>query len=185
MKFINTILKNCFIIEPKIIKDNRGFFCENYSKFQINKAIGLNINFIQDNLSKSNYGVVRGLHIQLPPFSQSKLINVYYGKILDVVVDVRKDSLTYGKHISVELSSDNNKQLFIPKGFLHGYSVLSEFALVGYKCDILYNKAFEKSIFYLDSNLNIDWKISLNKVIISQKDKMGDCFKNLDPININ
>lgn len=182
MKFIKTILKDCFIIKPIIYRDNRGFFSEYYNKLKFNKLIGFNIQFIQDNLAKSNYGVLRGLHIQLPPFTQSKLLNVYYGKILDIIVDVRKNSLTYGKHIAIELSARNRKQLFIPKGCLHGYIVLSNIALVGYKCDVIYNKIFEKTIFYLDATLNINWKIPLNKIIVSDKDKMGDIFKDLDPI---
>lgn len=182
MKFIKTLLKDCFIIEPTVYQDNRGFFCEHYNKFKFNEFLGFNINFLQDNLSKSSYGVVRGLHIQLPPFSQSKLLNVFYGEILDIAVDVRKYSLTYGKYISVKLSSQNRKQLFIPKGFLHGYVVLSKVALVGYKCDVLYNKEFEKTIFYLDPILNIDWQICSNKIILSKKDKMGGNFKDLKSI---
>lgn len=182
MNFIKTKLKNCFIIEPIIYKDKRGFFYESYNKKKINDFFGLNISFVQDNLAKSNYGVIRGLHIQLFPFSQTKLINVYKGAILDVAIDVRYNSITYGEYISVILTSENKKQLFIPKGFLHGYSVLSSVALVGYKCDTFYNKKFEKNIFPLDSTLNIDWKIPEKKIILSSKDSKSISFNEFNKI---
>lgn len=184
MNFIATEIKDCFIIEPSIYSDERGFFYELYREEKFNEFTNLNIHFVQDNLAKSNYGVVRGLHIQIFPFAQAKLLHVYMGTILDVVIDVRKNSQTYGKHISVELSSHNKRQLFVPIGFLHGYSVLSETALVGYKCDNYYNKEFESRINPTDQILNIDWKIPSEKIILSQKDQMAISFNEFVPVKL-
>jgi dTDP-4-dehydrorhamnose 3,5-epimerase len=169
MNFINTEFPGLFIIEPDVFKDNRGYFFESYNENNF-KAAGIDIKFVQDNQSKSSYGVIRGLHYQLAPNAQTKLVRVLSGNILDIAVDIRKGSPTYGKVFSLELSAENNKQLFIPRGFAHGFSVLSETAEVIYKCDTFYHKESEAGIAYNDTNLNIDWKIPTDKAIISDKD---------------
>ena len=169
MSFIKTEFPGLFIIEPAVFKDSRGYFFESYNENNF-KAAGIDIKFVQDNQSKSSYGVIRGLHYQLDPHAQTKLIRTLSGSILDVVVDLRKGSPTYGKAFSIELSAANNKQLLVPKGFAHGFSVLSETAEVIYKCDAFYNKKSEGGILYNDANLNIDWKIPANKAIVSDKD---------------
>ncbi len=181
MKFTETQLKGCFIIEPNVIEDARGYFFESYhlQKFQDNT--GKEIQFVQDNESKSKYGVVRGLHMQRGGFAQSKLVRVLSGKILDVAVDVRKDSPTFGRHFSIELSSDNKKQLFIPTGFLHGFSVLSEEAVVYYKCDAFYNKESEQGINPVCTELKIDWKLPKDKILLSEKDENAPSFAELIP----
>ena len=170
MPFIQTPIPNLLVFEPKIHEDNRGYFFESFN-LQIFRTEGIDINFVQDNQSCSQYGVIRGLHYQLDPYAQVKLIRVLAGKILDVAVDIRKDSPTFGKSFSIELSAENKKQLFIPAGFAHGFSVLSEQAEVFYKCDSFYNKESEAGILYNDSSLNIDWKTPAGKEIISEKDK--------------
>lgn len=169
MNFIKTDFPGMLIIEPAVIKDSRGYFFESYNENNF-KSAGIDIQFVQDNQSKSSYGVIRGLHYQLEPHAQTKLIRVLSGKILDVVVDIRISSPTYGKAFSLELSEENNKQLFIPKGFAHGFSVLSETAVVSYKCDVFYHRGSEAGIYYNDATLNINWKIPANKAIISDKD---------------
>lgn len=181
MNFTETELKGCFVIQPKIFEDNRGYFFESFKEEALSENLGYEIRFIQDNESSSKYGVVRGLHIQRGKFAQSKLVRVLSGKILDVAVDVRKNSPTYGKHISVELSSENKTQLFIPKGFLHGFSVLSETAVVLYKCDSNYHPASEDSCHPLDIDLNVDWKISEEEMILSDKDQMAQKFSEFNP----
>ncbi|MDA3953874.1 MAG: dTDP-4-dehydrorhamnose 3,5-epimerase [Bacteroidales bacterium] len=174
MELIDTEFSGLFIIKPKIFEDPRGYFFESYNK---NKIDALKyIDFVQDNQSKSTFGTIRGLHYQLEPFAQSKLIRVLEGKILDVVVDIRGKSATYGKHFSIELSCENKKQLFIPKGFAHGFSVLSETATVLYKTDQYYNPKSERGINFNDPELNIDWKIDLTKAVISPKDKVLPTF---------
>lgn len=183
MNVIETKLKGCFIIEPQIFKDQRGFFYEFYHKDKFEKSTGLYTNFVQDNLARSNYGVIRGLHLQIFPFEQAKLLNVYEGIILDVAVDVREKSLTYGRYVAVELSSKNKKQLFIPKGFLHGYSVLSTTALIGYKTDGFYNREYEKNVCPLDPILNINWKIPVDRIIFSKKDQLAISFNELIKLN--
>jgi len=170
MNFTETVLKGCFIIEPDVIGDARGYFFESYHREKFREATGYEINFVQDNQSLSKYGVVRGLHIQKGQFAQAKLVRVLSGKILDVALDVRKNSTTYGKHIAVELSAENNKQLFLPEGFLHGFSVLSDEAVVYYKCNTFYNKESEDGVNPLDDDLGIDWKIPKEKMILSGKD---------------
>jgi dTDP-4-dehydrorhamnose 3,5-epimerase len=170
MPFIQTPIPNLLVFEPKIHEDSRGYFFESFN-LQTFRAEGIEINFVQDNQSSSNYGVIRGLHYQLDPSAQIKLIRVLSGKILDVAVDIRKGSPTFGKSYSIELSAENKKQLFIPAGFAHGFSVLSEQAEVLYKCDSFYKKESEAGILYNDSSLNIDWKIPAGKEIISEKDK--------------
>lgn len=181
MNFTQTDLKGCFIVQPKIFEDNRGYFFESFKEDLLSEALGYKINFTQDNQSSSKYGVARGLHIQRGEFSQSKLVRVLSGKILDVAVDVRKNSPTFGKHISIELSSENKTQLFIPKGFLHGFSVLSETAVVFYKCDANYDPASEDSCYPLDEELNIDWKVSQEEMILSDKDKNAKRFSEFNP----
>ena len=169
MPFTTCDIPGLIIVEPKIFEDSRGYFFEAYNQavFQQN---GINCNFVQDNQSKSSYGVIRGLHYQLNPYAQSKLVRVLDGIILDVAVDIRKGSPTYGKHFSIELSAENKKQLFIPAGFAHGFSVLSETAVVMYKCDALYNKQSEGGIRFDDADLNIDWKVEPSQAIVSEKD---------------
>jgi dTDP-4-dehydrorhamnose 3,5-epimerase len=169
MAFIKTDFPGLIIIEPAVFKDSRGYFFESYNENNFKEA-GIDIKFVQDNQSKSSYGVIRGLHYQLAPHAQTKLIRVLSGNILDVVVDIRKGSPMYGKVFSVELSEENNKQLFIPKGFAHGFSVLSQTAVVMYKCDVFYNKQSEAGIAYNDAALNIDWKIPAGKALVSDKD---------------
>jgi dTDP-4-dehydrorhamnose 3,5-epimerase len=170
MPFIRTDIDGLIVFEPKVFEDSRGYFFESYNEKTFIDE-GLNIKFVQDNQSKSGFGVIRGLHYQLNPFAQTKLVRVLEGKILDVAVDIRKNSPTYGKHIAIELSSENKKQLLIPAGFAHGFSVLSETAVVLYKCDAFYNKEHEGGICYNDTSLAIDWKIPRDKVIVSEKDQ--------------
>ena len=169
MAFIKTSLPGLLIFEPKTFEDSRGYFFESYNQ-QVFQQEGININFVQDNQSLSKYGVVRGLHYQLNPHSQTKLIRVLSGSIYDVVVDLRKGSPTFGKQFSIELSAQNRKQLFIPRGFAHGFSVLSNQAEVYYKCDDFYNKDLETGILYNDAELKIDWQIPEEKIIVSGKD---------------
>src|SRR5215203_5823392 len=175
MSFIKTDISGLLIFEPKVLEDDRGYFYEAYNEKKFSEA-GVNLKFVQDNQSKSSYGVIRGLHYQLNPFAQSKLVRVLEGNILDVAVDIRKGSPTFGKSFSIELSSQNKKQLLIPKGFAHGFSVLSSIAVVLYKCDVLYNKESEAGIRFNDSNLKIDWKIPHDKAIISDRDHAMPLF---------
>lgn len=184
MNVTETKLKGCFILEPQIYNDSRGYFMETFNLEKFTEKIGYKPNFVQDNLSVSTYGVIRGLHQQLPPFSQSKLVYVLGGKVLDVAVDVRSESHTFGQFISIELSSDNKKQLFIPKGFLHGFSVLSEKVIFAYKCEGFYHKESEFGINPLDKTLNIDWKIKKGKEIMSEKDKKAISFNELNPVSL-
>jgi dTDP-4-dehydrorhamnose 3,5-epimerase len=176
MKINKTFIEDLLIIEPPLFKDDRGFFYESYNKKNLDKVI--NIAFVQDNESKSNKGVIRGLHFQLPPFEQTKLVRCVSGKILDVAVDLRTNSKTYGKFFSIELSSKNNKQLFIPKGFAHGFQVLSEIAIVNYKVDEYYNPDSESGLIWNDKDLSIDWNLDL-KPILSKKDLKLISFKEL------
>lgn len=178
MKFTKTKLDGVIIVEPKVFEDERGYFFESYNEaeFTVN---GIPNRFVQDNQSKSSYGVIRGLHCQLGEHAQAKLVRVLQGKVLDVAVDVRKDSKTFGQHVAVELSEENKRQLFIPRGFLHGFSVLSETAVFAYKCDNLYCKASEFSIRYDDVEIGVDWRIPPKKVITSQKDLVPNKLKDL------
>ena len=177
MPFLTCHLEGLIIIEPAIFEDSRGYFFEAYNEnnFQQN---GILCHFVQDNQSHSSYGVIRGLHYQLNPYAQSKLIRVLEGKILDVAVDIRKKSSTYGKHFSIQLSAENKKQLFLPAGFAHGFSVLSETATVLYKCDAFYNKESEAGIRYKDEELQIDWGIEKGREIVSEKDLQLPIFNN-------
>lgn len=175
MAFIKTAFEGLLIFEPDVYHDNRGHFFESYNGEVFGEA-GINMSFVQDNQSSSLFGVIRGLHYQLHPYAQSKLVRVLTGKILDVVLDIRYNSPTYGKHLSLELSDANFRQLFIPKGFAHGFSVLSEKAVVMYKCDVYYNKESETGILFNDPALNIDWQIPPEKQIISEKDLKNPLF---------
>ncbi len=163
-------LKGCFIIEPKVFGDKRGNFLEIFNKKIFKDKTGLEIDFVQDNQSTSQRGVLRGLHMQKGMLSQAKLVRVVKGSVLDVIVDVRKDSLTYGKHFSIELSEDNYKQLFVPRGFLHGFVTLEDGTIFSYKCDNAYNKEAELGVTYNDKDLNINWKIPSVDIILSEKD---------------
>ena len=176
MKINKTFIEDLLIIEPQLYKDDRGFFYESYNKNNLDKVI--NIVFVQDNESKSDKGVIRGLHFQAPPFEQTKLVRCVSGNILDVAVDLRTNSKTYGKSFSIELSSENNKQLFIPKGFAHGFQVLSETAIVNYKVDNFYNPKYDSGIIWNDKDLSIDWNLDL-KPILSLKDLTLISFKDL------
>lgn len=169
MPFIETGIEGLLIFEPRVFEDYRGHFFESYNKSAF-EAAGLNYHFVQDNQSLSKYGVIRGLHYQLPPYAQCKLVRALQGKILDVAVDIRKGSSTYGKHFSIELTAENKKQLLIPHGFAHGFSVLSETAVVMYKCDTLYHKESEGGIIYNDPELGIDWQIPEDATVVSEKD---------------
>ncbi|MEO8583637.1 MAG: dTDP-4-dehydrorhamnose 3,5-epimerase [Flavitalea sp.] len=175
MPFTPTTFPGLIVIEPAVFEDSRGYFFEayNYDLFERN---GVNISFVQDNQSKSSYGVIRGLHYQLPPYAQTKLIRVLAGKILDIVVDLRTGSPTFGEVFAIELSSGNKKQLLVPKGFAHGFSVLSETAEVIYKCDTCYHKESERGLLYNDPSLAIDWKIPADKALISEKDNILPLF---------
>jgi len=177
MKAIETKLKGCFIIEPTIFNDDRGYFFETFNQQKFQELIGEKVNFVQDNESFSSRGVLRGLHYQKGEHAQAKLVRVTHGKILDVAVDLRKNSSTFGEHISVEISSENKKQLFVPRGFAHGFVVLSDTVTFLYKCDNFYNKASEGGIIYNDKALNIDWKIPQKELIISQKDTILPTFE--------
>ena len=170
MKATETKLKGCFFIEPAVFKDTRGYFFESFNQNKFNELIGKDINFVQDNESFSSKGVLRGLHFQTGDYAQAKLVRVIKGKVLDVVVDMRKNSPTFGEHFSIELSEDNKKQLFVPRGFAHGFIVLSDTAIFSYKCDNFYNKASEQGLRYDDPSLGIDWRLPSNEFIISEKD---------------
>ncbi|WP_160069592.1 dTDP-4-dehydrorhamnose 3,5-epimerase [Sphingobacterium bovisgrunnientis] len=176
MRAIETKLKGCFILEPNIIKDNRGYFFEAFNEKKFKELIGNTVEFVQDNQSKSTYGVVRGLHQQVGEHAQAKLVRVLEGRVLDVAVDVRPHSPTYGEHVAVELSDENNRQLFIPRGFLHGFAVLSETATFFYKCDNVYHKESEDGVYPLDETLSVDWQIPLDLIILSGKDKEARRF---------
>ncbi len=172
MKVIDTEISDLFILEPKVFGDDRGYFFESYNKMTLDSLLGKGYNFVQDNESKSSYGVVRGLHYQLSPFSQAKLVRVLEGKVYDVAVDLRKDSPTFLDWVGVELSAENKRQFLIPKGFAHGFSVLSDTAIFAYKCDEYYHPEAEAGITYNDPSLNIDWKIKDEDVKISTKDML-------------
>lgn len=171
MNVKETKLKGCFIIEPRIFNDNRGYFLESFNQKVFDQIIGKETIFVQDNESYSTKGVLRGLHYQTGEFSQAKLVRVIKGKVLDVAVDIRYGSATFGQHVCVELSEENKRQLFVPKGFAHGFIVLSDVAIFSYKCDNYYNKESEGGIIYNDSTLAIDWQLEESEFIVSEKDK--------------
>ena len=176
MEIIKTKLDGVVIIEPKIFRDSRGYFFESFSQREFEEKV-CKINFVQDNESMSSYGVMRGLHFQRPPFTQAKLVRCVKGAVLDVAVDIRKDSPTYGQHVAVELTEDNHYQMFIPHGFVHGFSVLSETAVFQYKCDQFYHPESDAGISILDKSLGIDWRIPTDKAILSDKDTRHPLFK--------
>ena len=179
MKFIKTKIPEVIIIEPTVFGDDRGYFLESYNKKTFLENIG-SVNFVQDNESKSSKGVLRGLHFQKPPFTQAKLVRCIKGEVLDVAVDIRRGSPTYGKHVAIELSGENKRQLFIPRGFAHGFSVLSKSAVFAYKVDNTYAPEYDSGIRYDDKELNIDWGLPEEGVQLSVKDKNLSFFKDLD-----
>ena len=177
MEVIKTDIEGPVIIEPRIFKDARGYFFESFSKHEFDEKVA-KVDFVQDNESCSTYGVMRGLHFQRPPFAQAKLVRCVKGAVLDVAVDIRKGSPTYGKHVAVELTENNHRQFFIPRGFAHGFAVLSDIAIFQYKCDNYYHPEEDGGIYILDQGLGIDWKFNPSKAILSEKDinynKLGD-----------
>ncbi|WP_371291862.1 dTDP-4-dehydrorhamnose 3,5-epimerase [Bacteroides sp.] len=170
MNIIKTAIEGLVIIEPRLFQDDRGYFFESFNQIEFETKV-CKTTFVQDNESKSNYGVIRGLHFQKPPFAQSKLVRVVKGAVLDVAVDIRKGSPTFGNYVSVELTEDNHRQFFIPRGFAHGFSVLSENAIFQYKCDNFYHSECEGKIAWNDMDLNISWRIPLEDIVLSSKDK--------------
>ena len=179
MKIIQTSLNGCVVLTPTVFSDGRGRFFESYKKEAFNKGLGQEVNFVQDNESFSSKGVLRGLHFQKGAFAQAKLVRVVHGSVLDVAVDLRPDSTTYGEHFSIELSADNKKQLFVPRGFAHGFVVSSDTAVFSYKCDNYYNKESESGIIYNDPTLNIDWILPSEQLQLSEKDLLLPKFKSL------
>lgn len=181
-----TDIEGVLIIEPKVFGDARGFFLESFNAKEFAEKTGLIINFVQDNESMSSYGVMRGLHFQNPPYTQSKLVRCVKGAVLDVAVDIRKGSPTYGKHVAVELTEDNHRQFFVPRGFAHGFAVLSGTAVFQYKCDNFYAPQADCGISILDESLGIDWKIPTEKALLSEKDTKHSLLKDFDsPFDIN
>lgn len=185
MEVIKTEIDGVVIIKPRIFEDERGYFFESFSQKEFDEKV-CHVRFVQDNESKSCYGVMRGLHYQRPPFAQSKLVRCVKGRVIDVAVDIRKGSPTYGKHVAVELTEDNHLQFFIPRGFAHGFAVLSETAVFQYKCDNFYAPQADGGISILDSSLGIDWKIKEEDAILSEKDLKHVCLKDFDsPFDYN
>ena len=181
MEIIKTAIEGAVIIKPKVFKDARGYFFESFSQREFDEKVGP-VRFVQDNESMSQYGVMRGLHFQRPPFTQSKLVRCVKGAVLDVAVDIRRGSPTYGQHVAVELSEENHLQFFMSKGFAHGFAVLTETAVFQYKCDEFYHPEAEGGISILDESLGIDWRIPTGKAILSEKDTRHPNLKDLDPL---
>ena len=179
MEIIKTDIEGVVIVEPRVFKDERGYFFESFSQREFDEKVCKTV-FVQDNESKSCCGVLRGLHFQKPPFAQAKLVRCVRGRVLDVAVDIRKGSPTYGKHVAAELSEDNHRMFFIPQGFAHGFSVLSETAVFQYKCDNYYAPQYEDAIIWNDKELNINWLIPEKDIILSEKDKHHPLFKDFD-----
>jgi dTDP-4-dehydrorhamnose 3,5-epimerase len=179
MEVIETAIEGVIIIAPHIFKDERGYFFESFSQREFEEKVRRTI-FVQDNESKSSYGVLRGLHFQKPPYAQSKLVRVIKGSVLDVAVDIRKGSPTFGQHVSVELTGDNHRQFFIPRGFAHGFVVLSDEVLFQYKCDNFYAPQSEGALAWDDPQLNIDWKVPADRILLSEKDRHHACLKDAD-----
>lgn len=190
MEIKRTEINDVLIIEPRVFKDARGYFFESFSQREFDEKvtpiIGHKIHFVQDNESMSSYGVMRGLHFQRPPFTQSKLVRCVKGAVLDVAVDIRKGSPTYGKHVAVELTEDNHRQFFVPRGFAHGFAVLSETAIFQYKCDEFYHPEADGGISITDTSLDIDWRIPVDKAILSEKDMKHSTLAEFDsPFDFN
>ena len=179
MDVIKTKLDSVVIIEPKIFDDARGYFFESFSQREFEEKVR-KINFVQDNESMSSYGVMRGLHLQRPPFTQSKLVRCVKGAVLDVAVDIRKGSPTYGQHVAVELTEYNHRQFFVPRGFAHGFAVLSKTAIFQYKCDNFYAPQADGGVSIKDEKLGIDWQIPIDKALLSEKDTLRECLKDFD-----
>lgn len=179
MRVEATPIKDCYIIHDTVFEDERGYFFESFNRQKFEQQTGLDVNFVQDNQSKSSYGVLRGLHFQKGEWAQAKLVRVIQGKVLDVVVDLRKSSPSFGQHVAVELSENSRTQLFVPRGLAHGFVVLSETCVFFYKCDNYYNKQSEGGLMYNDPELNIDWKINADQFIVSEKDKNNPYFNQL------
>lgn len=180
MKVKSTPLKNCYIIEPTVFEDERGYFYEKFNEQKFEQLTGMNGHFVQDNVSKSSYGVLRGLHLQKGDMAQAKLVSCLEGRVWDVAVDLREDSPTFGRWFGVELSAENRLQFYIPRGFAHGFSVLSPTAVFAYKCDNFYNKESEGGIIWNDAELGIDWKLPMSDIILSEKDKVQKTFQEKD-----
>ena len=180
MKVKSTPLKNCYIIEPTVFEDDRGYFYEKFNEQKFEQLTGMNGHFVQDNISKSSYGVLRGLHLQKGDMAQAKLVSCLEGRVWDVAVDLREDSPTFGQWFGVELSAENRLQFYIPRGFAHGFSVLSPTAVFAYKCDNFYNKESEGGIIWNDAELGIDWKLPMSDIILSEKDKVQKTFQEKD-----
>lgn len=178
MNIIKTDIEGLLVIEPRVFGDSRGYFFESYNTKAFEEVVG-NVTFVQDNESKSSYGVVRGLHFQKPPYAQAKLVRVVKGKVLDVAVDLRKNSPTFGKYVAMELSEENHRQMFIPRGFAHGFSVLSEEVIFQYKCDNYYAPQSEGAVAWDDPDLAIDWQVPSDKVILSEKDSKHPMLKDI------
>ena len=190
MEILKTDIEGVLILEPKVFRDARGYFFESFSQREFDRKaaplLGHTVHFVQDNESMSSFGVMRGLHFQRPPFAQSKLVRCVRGAVLDVAVDIRKGSPTYGKHVAVELTEENHRQFFIPKGFAHGFVVLSDTAVFQYKCDEFYHPEADGGISILDDSLGIDWRISTEEAILSEKDTRHPLLKDFDsPFDIN
>lgn len=185
MEVVKTAIEGVVIIEPKVFKDARGYFFESFSQREFDEKVR-KVHFVQDNESMSSYGVMRGLHFQCPPFTQSKLVRCVKGRVLDVAVDIRNGSPTYGQHVAVELSEDNHRQFFVPRGFAHGFAVLSETAVFQYKCDNFYAPHADGGISIQDESLGIEWHIPMDKAILSEKDLKHLCLKEFDsPFDYN
>ena len=180
MQVIKTALEGVLIIEPRIFKDARGYFFESYNKKAFDEAIGHKVDFVQDNESMSTHGVMRGLHFQRPPYTQAKLVRCVRGRVLDVAVDIRKGSPTYGRHVAVELSEDNHRQFFVPRGFAHGFAVLSDVAVFQYKCDNYYAPEADGGISIADESLGIDWQLDPSEALLSDKDMRHPLLKDFD-----
>ena len=185
MKYIETEIPGVYILEPTIFADDRGYFTETYRKADFDKNIGYDVDFIQDNQSKSSYGVLRGLHFQAAPYTQAKLVRVIEGAVLDVAVDIRKGSPTFGQHVAVELTAENKRQLFVPRGFAHGFVVLSQEVVFAYKCDNLYAPTHERGLLFNDPALGIDWKIQGTEFLLSEKDTKNPLLKDADLFDYN
>ena len=180
MEVIKTAIEGVFIIEPRVFGDARGYFFESFNAREFAEKTGVHVNFVQDNESMSHYGVLRGLHFQQPPYTQAKLVRVVKGSVLDVAVDIRKNSPTYGQYVSIELTGENHLQFFVPKGFAHGFSVLSDEVIFQYKCDEFYHPEADSGISIMDPDLGIDWRIPQDRIILSEKDKHRPFLKDFD-----